>query len=58
MRVRPGLTVREAEPKFQNVAIEVVEPKQQVPCWQRLEDNIIHVVGGMQPVQGRAVDKV
>jgi hypothetical protein len=58
MRIRPGLTVREAEPKLQDVAIEVVEPKHQVLRWQRLEENLIHVVGGMQPVQGGAVDKV
>jgi hypothetical protein len=58
VHVRPGLAVGKAGAQLQNAPIQSVQAVQQFPHRQRLGENLVQLITGMQAVQRGAVDQL
>lgn len=58
MSERPGFAVSKAESKLQDATIKIIQPEEQFPHWQRLGEDILQLIPGVQTLQSGAIHEL
>jgi hypothetical protein len=54
---RPWLAVGKAQSKLQDATVKIAQPEEQFPHRERLSENSVQLVPGLQALQGGAIHK-